>query len=834
MSISILRRLLMKQAMKKSAPFQHEGIMSINKNLVRDVDNTVKKWVESAKSQGQDIDKMSEQELKYLIELNKPKGPTINEWNYQIDSPEGRRFMESIKGTPEGRVLLKSLIKPKAKVIDASSSEGKGITNDLFNMLDRQSGKNVIKTDFGKPFAEEVGSADNIIKNIKNMEPMDAMKEANSVIGRKGVYKNLTPEESKKILKETEDHIFERDIPIDPEDMADGGRTGYKDGEDVFIGPKRKKKTKKELEDEKKLREKIEAYIELQTINLPEEDPLKKYQPIDYSLYGGFMDNIKGEQTGNIINDFNNSIINPKDARVGISRFNPKTDSSFVAGVGPSGFNIGFKKPFADGGVAGLLGERTESTVAKPKRGLVDEAGSYAGLSSTVNLGYHGTSPAIADAIAKSGFKGGTVPTWAGKGNVFTSPNINVASRYGPSKLGVVTSAKNLTSPIGGGFNKSGISFGKEIVSSPTQATKGMNAFERMKLKYPNSPTFQRLLNTGTTAVKKSVNTLAPKLLGGLGFLFDAAPVNADEIDGFDMKAMMAKEALFKRKQKQADTFKQIRETELAKQAAAQQAAAAKQAQRSREAATAARAMAKNPQVYRNAGITSGGFASQNTGTNQNFSNKTGRGRTGYKEGLMARQKFGFGRRAFLKWMAGTGAGIGAAKSGLFGLLKGGGKKQAAKEVIKSAGSGTPPPYFFKLVDKIKMMGDDALATQDKAISKKYKDYTMEEDFAGNIEIIKKNNDIAEDVYMSYKVDEVPTKIGKKKSAKVEEYEEFTATPDGDGKMKNIEQGVPDEVVNEGSVFDDDYVKFSTKEIEKASGGRVPLSGGGLAGMLGE
>jgi hypothetical protein len=43
--------------------------------------------------------------------------------------------------------------------------------------------------------------------------------------------------------------------------------------------------------------------------------------------------------------------------------------------------------------------------------------------------------------------------------------------------------------------------------------------------------------------------------------------------------------------------------------------------------------MAANPEVYRNAGITSGGFASQNTGTNENFSNKTGRGRTGYDDG---------------------------------------------------------------------------------------------------------------------------------------------------------------------------------------------------------
>ena len=56
-------------------------------------------------------------------------------------------------------------------------------------------------------------------------------------------------------------------------------------------------------------------------------------------------------------------------------------------------------------------------------------------------------------------------------------------------------------------------------------------------------------------------------------------------------------------------------------------------AQRAAEADTAARAMAANPDVYRNAGITSGGFASQNTGSNPSFSNKTGRGRTGYGTG---------------------------------------------------------------------------------------------------------------------------------------------------------------------------------------------------------
>lgn len=53
---------------------------------------------------------------------------------------------------------------------------------------------------------------------------------------------------------------------------------------------------------------------------------------------------------------------------------------------------------------------------------------------------------------------------------------------------------------------------------------------------------------------------------------------------------------------------------------------------------TAAKARAANPNVYASSdaqGFTSGGggFASQNTGTNSNFSNKTGKGRTGYDGG---------------------------------------------------------------------------------------------------------------------------------------------------------------------------------------------------------
>jgi hypothetical protein len=93
----------------------------------------------------------------------------------------------------------------------------------------------------------------------------------------------------------------------------------------------------------------------------------------------------------------------------------------------------------------------------------------------------------------------------------------------------------------------------------------------------------------------------------------------------------------FDRARKKGNTFASSRTlAEYFEKRKVKKAAEAQAKQAAREAATAARAMAKNPQVYSNAGITSGGFASQNTGTEASFSNKTGRGRTGYSEGGVA------------------------------------------------------------------------------------------------------------------------------------------------------------------------------------------------------
>jgi len=54
-----------------------------------------------------------------------------------------------------------------------------------------------------------------IINAIKKLKPIDAMKEMNEVVAKRGKYKNLDDDQVKKIFDETNDHIFERDVPAD-------------------------------------------------------------------------------------------------------------------------------------------------------------------------------------------------------------------------------------------------------------------------------------------------------------------------------------------------------------------------------------------------------------------------------------------------------------------------------------------------------------------------------------------------------------------------------------------------------------------------------------------
>jgi hypothetical protein len=119
---------------------------------------------------------------------------------------------------PPGSISIEDAKKAEQEfnIVPADSEEGKVITEKLI----------------GKPKASvtELVTAEKIILDMKNMDPMDAMKEANKVLKKEGKYKNLKEEDVERIMEDTNDFIFGRDIPEDPEGFAVGGRVGMAGG----------------------------------------------------------------------------------------------------------------------------------------------------------------------------------------------------------------------------------------------------------------------------------------------------------------------------------------------------------------------------------------------------------------------------------------------------------------------------------------------------------------------------------------------------------------------------------------------------------------------------
>ncbi len=152
-----------------------------------------------------------------IDQLNKPRVVAA-------DSPEGKGITESLLGKKGEVFNLQGEKLDPSKPIVGGTQQGKKINREFFE-------RNAEAKEVQKRIDSGVAST---VEKMLGMEPIDAMKEANKVIGRKGEYKNLSQEDAKKILQDTEDHIFERNVDIDPEDMfADGGRIGFKGGADM-------------------------------------------------------------------------------------------------------------------------------------------------------------------------------------------------------------------------------------------------------------------------------------------------------------------------------------------------------------------------------------------------------------------------------------------------------------------------------------------------------------------------------------------------------------------------------------------------------------------------
>jgi hypothetical protein len=255
MSISLLRQLLMKEAVKKSAG--SSGIMSINKNIAADVDKLLQKYINDAMQQGVDLDTLSPEQLKMIVAINsKPTNRVISG-----SSTEGKAITEKLFGK-KGEVVEFPQKRSFKEEIDAMKKSGDLVDEDNMVISEKITDREMFKnSNLNKPTIEgqmekinnankrlgeilkeqeamykpKVDTVEETVTYIKTLEPMTALKEANLVIGRKGKYKDLTPEQSKKILQDTEDHIFERDIP--DEDFAKGGRAGFYTGGMIDVEP---------------------------------------------------------------------------------------------------------------------------------------------------------------------------------------------------------------------------------------------------------------------------------------------------------------------------------------------------------------------------------------------------------------------------------------------------------------------------------------------------------------------------------------------------------------------------------------------------------------------
>ena len=120
--LKFLYNLILKDTVKGSG--QASGILSIGKDIRKLADKKFQRYVTTAKKQNVDLDKLSEQEIKYMMELNKPKEPRV------FSNEEAYAFLNQ---------FLKQGKKDKGKVI---------------------------KGKFGKSFLEELSSADNAADDI--------------------------------------------------------------------------------------------------------------------------------------------------------------------------------------------------------------------------------------------------------------------------------------------------------------------------------------------------------------------------------------------------------------------------------------------------------------------------------------------------------------------------------------------------------------------------------------------------------------------------------------------------------------------------------------------
>ena len=213
--LKILYNLILKDTVTGSG--SASGILSIGKDVRKLANKKFQRYVTTAQKQGVDLDKLSEQEIKYMLELNKPKAPQV------LSNEEAYAFLN--KFLNQGKKDKGKVIEfPRDKITDWTKSQSRPGETEIIEGIETTKGLGDL---FGRQLEKTV-TVRTVIEDIKKLEPIEAMKETNKVLKGEGKYKNLSKADREKIAgdESVTDHIFKRNIIDETEDFAQGGRTG--------------------------------------------------------------------------------------------------------------------------------------------------------------------------------------------------------------------------------------------------------------------------------------------------------------------------------------------------------------------------------------------------------------------------------------------------------------------------------------------------------------------------------------------------------------------------------------------------------------------------------
>ena len=213
-----------------------------------------------------------------------------------------------------------------------------------------------------------------------------------------------------------------------------------------------------------------------------------------------------------------------------------------------------------------------------------------------------------------------------------------------------------------------------------------------------------------------------------------------------------------------------------------------------------------------------------------------------YDGGRAKFDKGGMDRRGFLKLIAGLSALPVVGK--FFKLAKPASKAAAPAAEVITRGTGGIPDYAWDLINVVKAKGTKEImegVSKRFPVQKKYtyKGVEVTEDGLGTTSVKKQHEGfgvdeagegyegISKEVGFEIKKGEtVVSKTGKPIQTS-DEYFEATVRPDDEGKMKDVIEGIDDaDHLDLKAIADESLIK-------KAEGGRVSLSKGGLAHVLG-